>query len=100
MAATFDLGSRLLRLGDASARVHIRTVDGQPQPWFQAKPIVVHLGYSPSIVSQTLSKLPEKHRKNLGELTEGDLLNKPSIGHNECITIYLSEASFSSCSAL
>ena len=87
MALVFDAENRLLRLGDAAARVHIRTVDGQPQPWFQAKPIVQHLGYSQGHVHQTLSKLPEKHRKSLGEL----LGESAPQDHNERIATYISE---------
>ena len=81
MALVFDAEARQLRLGDAAARVYIRTVDGQPQPWFQARPIVLHLGYSPTGVSNTLSKLPEKHRKSLGELMVDDLLSKSTLEH-------------------
>jgi prophage antirepressor-like protein len=92
MAASFDLEKRVIRMRDATAKVHICEANGHPQPWFQAKPIVVHLGYGPTHVQQTLSKLPEKHRKSLGELMEGELSGSSPLGHNERIATYLSEA--------
>jgi prophage antirepressor-like protein len=90
MALVFDAEARQLRMGDATARVHVRTVDGEPRPWFQARPIVVHLGYTSRHVHQTLSKLPEKHRKSLGELMEGELSDS-SLTHNERTALYVSE---------
>jgi prophage antirepressor-like protein len=91
MALTFDAENRLMRLGDSTAKVHIGEASGEPRPWFQARPIVVHLGYGPTHVQQTLSKLPEKHRKSLGELMGGELSGS-SLTHNERTSIYLSEA--------
>jgi prophage antirepressor-like protein len=92
MAATFDMENRVMRLGNATAKVYIRMVDGLPQPWFQAKPIALHLGYAVGNVSTRLGKLPEKHRKSLGELMEGDLAPRAPLEHNEKIATYVSEA--------
>jgi prophage antirepressor-like protein len=92
MAATFDVENRMIRLGDVSAKVHIPAVDGQAQPWFQAKPIVVHLGHSPSHMRMVVGKLPAKHRTSLGELLEVEQAGCSTLGHHECIAVYLSEA--------
>jgi prophage antirepressor-like protein len=72
--------------------VYIRMVDGLPQPWFQAKPIVVHLGHSPGHVSMVVGKLPAKHRKSLGELVGVEQADCSILGHHDSIAIYLSEA--------
>jgi len=64
------------------------------RPWFQAKPIVVHMGYYSSNVTKTLNKIPEKHRRSLQELMDlGDYSQEsPSeLGHNDKIALYLSE---------
>jgi prophage antirepressor-like protein len=71
--------------------VHIRTVDGEPRPWFQAKPIVVHLGYASNHMSQTLSKLPQEHRKSLGELMGVETESVSTLAHHDSIALYISE---------
>jgi hypothetical protein len=83
----FDGEGRLL-LGDRTAKVVTVSEGGVERRWFQAKPIVMHLGHSPSHVSMVVGKLPEEHRKSLGEL----LGESAPQDHNERIAIYISEA--------
>jgi hypothetical protein len=83
----FDGEGRLL-LDGRTAKVVTASEGGVERRWFQAKPIVVHLGYSQGHVHQTLSKLPEEYRKSLGELLGESAPND----HHERIAIYLSEA--------
>jgi prophage antirepressor-like protein len=90
-APVYDTENRLIRLGDAAARVHIRTVGGLPQPWFQAKPIVQHLGYTSNNVANALKKVHEKYRKSLGELVGVDCETQSTLGHHDSIATYLSE---------
>jgi prophage antirepressor-like protein len=90
-APTFDAESRLLRLGDATAKVHVRTVDGLPQPWFQAKPIALHLGYTPTNACKAVNKVHEDYRKSLGELVEGTSDLEVPLEHNDSVATYISE---------
>jgi hypothetical protein len=83
----FDGEGRLL-LGGHTAKVVTVSEGGVERRWFQAKPIVMHLGHSPSHVSMVVGKLPEEHRKSLGEL----LGESAPQDHNERIAIYISEA--------
>jgi hypothetical protein len=83
----FDGEGRLL-LGGRTARVVAVSEGGVDRRGFQAKPIVVRLGYAPRHTSMVLGKLPAEHRKSLGEL----LGESAPQDHNERTTAYISEA--------
>lgn len=87
-----------LKCGDAGSTakiVMVRNSKGEACPWFQAKPIVVQMGYAQTHVSQTLEKIPEKHRKKLKELPGGvELSDRSTVGseYHAGVSLYLSEA--------
>jgi hypothetical protein len=83
---TFDGEGRLV-LGDRAAKVVTVSGGGVYRRWFQARPIILHLGYTPTSVTNALHKLPAEHRKTLGELL-GDFAPQD---HNERIATYISE---------
>jgi hypothetical protein len=83
----FDGEGRLL-LGGRTAKMVTVSEGGVERPWFQAKPIVLHLGYTPTSVSNALNKLPAEHRKSLGEL----LGESAPQDYHERKSMYVSEA--------
>lgn len=92
----FDQENLQLCLGqNGIAKIVLVRIGDNVFPWFQAKPIVVGMGYLPSHVSQTIGKIPEKHRKPLKELLDmgGELSDSSptELGHNDKIAMYLSE---------
>jgi prophage antirepressor-like protein len=88
----YDTESRLIRLGDAAAKVHVRAgPGGEPQPWFQAKPIALHLGYTSNNAYKAINRVHEDYRKSLGELVGGTSDLEVPLGHNDSIATYLSE---------
>lgn len=89
---TFDIQNRILCMeAGATSKVHIQYVDGVPHHWFQAKPIVLHLGYCRYNVSQTLNKLSAKHRKSLRELMGADHTPVPPAEYHNYKSMYISE---------
>jgi prophage antirepressor-like protein len=91
MALVYDAENRQLRLGKVAARVHIRTVGGLPQPWFQARPIALHLGYTPNNAYRAVNRVHEDYRKSLGELVGVASDAEATLGHHDGIATYISE---------
>jgi hypothetical protein len=83
---TFDGEGRLM-LGDRAAKVVTVSGGGGYRRWFQAKPIVLHLGYTPTNACKAVNKLPPEHRKSLGEL----LGESAPQDHHERLATYITE---------
>lgn len=66
--------------------------NGKKFPWFQAKPIVLNMGYTESSTRNALNKLPEKCRKTLLDLVNlGGSVGATLPPHNDLIAMYISE---------
>ena len=92
---TLDVGKMQLKLGDYIAKV-VYFDDGDI--WFEAKPVTLHLEYSPTHVGQTLNFVKANYKKSLKELLDtkgppkwGDLSDKSPQGHNDLIAWYINE---------
>lgn len=90
----FDKDNMVMKLEgathDIAKVVMVKNDKGDLIPWFQAKPIVVYIGYQPTNVSKTLNKISEKYKKPLKELL-GDSAEESPLEHNDSIALYISE---------
>jgi hypothetical protein len=65
------VGERMVTVAELMAKVYLVRKGQELQPWFQAKPIVVYLGYSHAHGSQAAKKFPGKHCQRLEKLMFG-----------------------------
>jgi len=80
------VGERMVTMAELMAKVYVVRKGQELQPWFQAKPIVVYLGYSHAHGSQTAKKFPGKHCQRLEELMfGGDPSESSPLEHKEKI---------------
>lgn len=90
----FDKDGMVLKLGeDRAAKIVTIRNGGRTFFWFQAKPIIAHMEYAQSAVTQTVNKLPEKHRKSFKELIDMGI-EIPDIlifGYHDLVAMYISE---------